>query len=252
LPLKWALAAKDAMKYFVSLFLFSFSAMASVPHMEIECPEFDPKVALELEPSKKYFSDSVRSRVIWEKASNDELIKFAQQFEINQVQIQLSNNSILAKKIGAPIVYSMKYYRAKYFGRENHLTTHHVPAEVTFKTPQGYLAGDSRGEFGGELVFVDLAGNVSILQNMNVKDIYKLNFGYVITEGLSHMSSDNGMVYLVTFKQNKPEVSKLFGLLGSPKSSLKMKSGDLLIHSREGSQLLKSDGSFIRVQCKGS
>ena len=87
---------------------------------------------------------------------------------------------------------------------------------------------------------------------MNVEDIYEFKFGYAVTEGLSHMSSNNGMLYLVTFLNKKPHLSKLFGLIGAPESSLKLANGDLLINSREGSQILKSDGSLVRVSCKSS
>ncbi|KPV98304.1 hypothetical protein AN214_00065 [Pseudoalteromonas sp. P1-9] len=247
-----ALAAKESMKYFFILFFCSFYSLASVPKEKIHCPEYNETLALELEPNKKYFKDTVRARVESVEATDAEIFNFVEQFGENERRIKLTSNESLANEIGATIVYSMEYYRDKYFGRKNHLTTHHVPAAVTYKTPYGYLAGDSQGEFGGELVFVDNSGSVQLIQDMNVEDIYEFKFGYVVTEGLSHMSSDNGMLYLVTFLNKKPHLTKLFGLIGAPKSSLKLANGDLLINSREGSQILKSDGSLVRVSCKGS
>ena len=158
----------------------------------------------------------------------------------------------MAREIGAPIVYSMEYYREKYFGQRNHITIHHVPAAVTYETPFGYLAGDSQGEFGGELVFIGNSGEAELVKDMNVEDIYKFNFGYVVTAGLSHITNDAGSLYLITFLNRKPQITKLFGFIGAPQSSLKMSNGDLLINSRNGSQILKSDGSLIRVLCVSS
>ncbi|OUL58800.1 hypothetical protein [Pseudoalteromonas ulvae] len=240
------------MKYFLILFFCSFYSLASVPYEQIHCPEYNEALALELEPNKKYFTDTVRARVESTEATDAEVYNFVKQFGENERKIKLRSNELLANEIGATVVYSMKYYRDKYFGRKNQLTTHHVPAAVTYKTPYGYLAGDSRGEFGGELVFVDSSGSVKLIQDMNVEDIYQFEFGYVVTEGLSHMSSNNGMLYLVTFVNEKPQLSKLYGLIGSPKSSLKLANGELLVNSREGSQVLSNDGSLFRVSCKGS
>jgi hypothetical protein len=237
------------MIHFLSLFLITISSNATAPYIKMTCPEFDQSHALKLEPDKKYFNDSVRVRVDSKESTLKELEEFHQQFKSTQRPILLSNNESLAKKIGAPIVYSMTYHRAKYFGQKTHLTTHHVPAAVAFKTPQGYLAGDSRGEFGGELVFIDHEDNVNILQDINIEDIYKFGFGYVITAGLAHKQRNNGAIYLVTFNKNKPEISKLFNLLGAPKSSIKLPNGNLFINSQNGSELLKSDGSLYRIHC---
>jgi hypothetical protein len=240
------------MKYLFSLLFFSFFSIASEPIAQMECPEYLEEVALKLEPNKKYFRDTVRARVESKEASDAEIFSFIKQFGENERRIKLTSNELLAKEIGAPIVYSMQYYREKYFGQKNHLTIHHVPAAVTYKTPLGYLAGDSQGEFGGELVFVNNSGVVELIQDMNMEDIYKFDFGYVVTAGLSHMSSDSGVLYLITFLNGKPQIIKLFGLIGSPKTSLKLSNGDLLINSRNGSQVLKSDGSLIRVSCVSS
>jgi hypothetical protein len=251
-PHNLLLAAKEIMKYFLIVFFCSFYSLASVPDEKIHCLEYNENIALELEPDKKYFRDTVRARVESVEATDAEIYNFVKQFGENERSIKLTNNESLANEIGATIVYSMEYHRDKYFGRPNHLTTHHVPATVIYKTPYGYLAGDSRGEFGGELIFVDNSDAVQLIQDMNVEDIYKFEFGYVVTEGLSHMSSNNGMLYLVTFSDGKPHISKLYGLIGAPSSSFKLPNGNLLINSRDGSQILKKDGSLVRVSCNGS
>lgn len=233
------------------VFLITLNAHSNSYYEEIHCPDFDESTAIQLEPEKSYFKDKVRTRATVEKVSDEQLIEFHKQFEVHERPIELSLNKELASQVGAKVVYTMRYYREKYRSAKNHITTHDIVAPIAFETSHGYLAGDSRGEFGGELVFVDKSGGVEILKDMNVEDIYKFSFGYVITEGLSHMMSNNGSIYLVHFAQGQPEITKLHGLIGAPKSSLKLLSGDLLINTAHGSQLLKRDGSLIRVKCVG-
>ncbi|RTE86960.1 hypothetical protein [Aliidiomarina sp. B3213] len=235
--------------YIFSLLLSSLLSAPPEPIAQMECPEFVEEVALELEPNKQYFRDTVRARVERREVSDAELFNFFKQFGENERKIKLASNELLANEIGAPIVYSMEYYQEKYFGLENHLTIHHVPAAVTYQTPFGHLAGDSQGEFGGELVFVNNSGVVELIQDMNVEDIYKFDFGYVVTAGLRHMGSDRGTLYLVTFLDGEPQITTLFGLIGAPETSLKLSNGDLLINSRDGSQVLRTDGSLERVSC---
>ena len=224
----------------------------SAPAKTINCPPFEPALARQLEPNKYYFNDTVRVRVEHETANHEQLAEFARQFAIDERPLKFSKNEIMAKEIGAPVVYTMQYYRDKYFGRPDHLTTHHVPAQVAYETPFGFLAGESRGEFGGELVFISSSGDVELIADMNLEDIYQFEFGYVITEGLSHMQSDKGTLWLVTFKDGKPKLTELFGLLGAPRSSVKLSNGELLINSKTGSQLLTKSGSLQRVRCSNS
>lgn len=234
------------------LTLFPLLISASEPFHVINCPEFDEELAKQLEPNKQYFNDNVRVRINIEPATDEEIYQFLKQFELSQRQIKLTNNKQLAADIGAPLVYTMQYHRDKYFGRPNHITTHHVPANVVYRTPHGILAGQSRGEFGGELVFIDNNDDVTILQDINVEDIYQFDFGYVVTSGLNHMTSDQGMTYLVTFLNDQPHITKFIGLIGAPKTSLKLKNGDLLINSKAGDQVLRKDGSLIRVNCSAN
>ncbi|QHJ13814.1 hypothetical protein FX988_04094 [Paraglaciecola mesophila] len=234
------------------LFLVSFYSHSNSYYEEISCPAFDESTAIQLEPEKSYFKDDVRHRATVEKVTGEQLLDFHKQFVMHERPIQLSLNKELANQLRVKVVYRMRYYREKYRSAKNHITTHDIVAPVVFETQYGLLAGDSRGEFGGELVFIDKGGEVQILQDMNVEDIYKFSFGYVITEGLGHMMSNNGAIYLVHFVQGKPEIEKLHGLIGAPKSSLKLLSGDLLINTDHGSQLLKRNGALIRVRCVDS
>ena len=72
-------------------------------------------------------------------------------------------------------------------------------------------------------------------------------FGLVVTSGLAHMMSNEGEVNLIT---NQFKLTKLFSLIGMPKSSWKLDNGDLLINSYpSGSQVLTKLGYLKRVEC---
>lgn len=187
------------MRLLLLLLFMSVYSHSNSYYEEVSCPAFDESTAIQIEPEKGYFKDEVRHRTVVERVSEEQLLYFHKQFEMHERPIQLSLNKELANQLGVKVVYRMKYYREKYRSAKNHITTHDIVAPVVFETPHGLLAGDSRGEFGGELVFIDKTGEVQILKDMNVEDIYKFSFGYVVTEGLSHMMSNNGSIYLVQF-----------------------------------------------------
>ncbi len=109
------------------------------------------------------------------------------------------------------------------------------------------LAGSNNGEFGGELVLIDANDRVVLIGEMNVEDIYEMPFGLVVTSGIAHMMSNEGEVNLIT---NQFKLTKLFSLIGMPKSSWKLNTGDLLINSYpSGSQVLTKSGYLKRVEC---
>jgi len=109
------------------------------------------------------------------------------------------------------------------------------------------LVGTNNGEFGGELVLINANDKVVLIGEMNVEDIYEMPFGLVVTSGLAHMMSNEGEVNLIT---NQFKLIKLFRLIGMPKSSWKLKNGDLLINSYpSGSQVLTKSGYLKRVEC---
>lgn len=226
------------------------AAQASDIISTIACPEYDETTAIQLEPEKSYFHDTERYRNEILDASETDIKAFIAPFAMDERPVQLGLNDTLASQLGAKVVYSMTTAQRQYDTNKIELVRRDIPAPVVYNTPYGYLAGDSRGEFGGELVFVDHKGQVSIIASINLEDIYRFSFGYVVTEGLAHLSFDTGMLHLITFNEGKPEIAPLYGLLGSPQASQKLMNGDLLIKSRMGEQLLRTDGSLIRVHCE--
>lgn len=238
------------MRLLLSLLLMTSATQASHIISTITCPEYDETIAIQLEPEKSYFHDTEHYRNEILDASEADIKTFIAPFAMDERPVQLSLNETLASQLGAKVVYSMTTAQRQYDTNKIELVRQDIAAPVVYHTPHGYLAGDSRGEFGGELVFVDRAGQVNIIASMNLEDIYRFSFGYVVTEGLAHLSFDTGMLQLITFREGKPEIAPLYGLLGSPIASQMLMNGDLLIKSRTGEQVLRTDGSLIRVRCE--
>jgi hypothetical protein len=81
---------------------------------------------------------------------------------------------------------------------ERHITSIPQVPGVGIPLEGGYLMGSDRGEWGGELVFLDSEGNRLILLRDNVCGIYRMAFGIVAVTGVSHLGSSHGAVYQVS------------------------------------------------------
>ena len=123
--------------------------------------------------------------------------------------------------------------------------------QVAVKVWNGWLTGSDRGEWGGELVFVDASGNPEILLNDNIHNIYKTDNGAIVIAGLSHMLSNNGRIYLITKNGTSVDYRILFGLDGAPEESWMTSAGEIYINTSYGASVLKTDGTLERVLCEG-
>lgn len=125
-----------------------------------------------------------------------------------------------------------------------------IVPDIIFETDFGTLLGTDRGEWGGELLMVDENRKLAVLAQMNVEDIYQMPFGIIVISGLAHMTFNSGEVSLV---EPNLKVSSLFKLVGAPKSSWLLPTGDLLINSYDqGSQVITTDGDMKRVVCRAN
>ena len=124
--------------------------------------------------------------------------------------------------------------------------------ELAIKVENGWLTGSDRGEWGGELVFIDEEGNSSILLNTNIEDIYRLGELTIATTGLAHMGMNTGAVYKLELnKSSNWEATPWIKLPGVPRSSWFVETGELLLNTlRGGSILLSEDGSMRMAECK--
>ena len=137
-------------------------------------------------------------------------------------------------------------------GFPQHVETVHP--NIGLWTQHGMLFGSDRGEFGGELVFQTGHGspeNYQYLYAANIEDLFVMPYGIVATTGYFHLDSDFGDLLIVTFdKIGVPSVKKLYTLPGGVRSSWVTKDNQLLVNTRSGSYLLKSENELVKVECK--
>jgi hypothetical protein len=242
------------MRYFLILFaLISINCIAE-PINELLCPKFDDERAKQFDPERVYIKDTVRRYPERKYYSYDEFyesIKNIPDIMEGKALIEL-DDTLIAETLSL-VAFKLTYNDRSYHDKDNNqwaITTELSVPHVQYKTQFGVLSGSNRGEFGGELIFVNKSSTINRLAEINVEDIYIFSSGYIVTSGLAHMSSNHGEVYFVSFKNEEIKIQKIHGLLGAPKNSLKISSKEILINSRDGSQVLNIDGSLRTVQCK--
>lgn len=124
--------------------------------------------------------------------------------------------------------------------------------ELALKVENGWLTGSNRGEWGGELVFIDEDGNSNIVLNTNVEDIYRLGELTLATTGLAHLGINNGKIYKLELSKGGNWIATPWiKLPGVPRSSWFVETGELLINTlRGGSILLSENGSMRMAECR--
>lgn len=132
------------------------------------------------------------------------------------------------------------------------MVEHRTPLEqipdMALKVDRGWLVGSSRGEWGGELVFIDEEGVTKKVLSANVEDIYKLGGAVISTTGLAHLGGNNGMIYKFSRDENDNWIAdEWIKLPGSPVSSWFVETGELLINVHIGGTLLLSKDGTMRV-----
>ncbi len=123
--------------------------------------------------------------------------------------------------------------------------------DLALKVTGGWLVGASRGEWGGEIVFIGDDGTQAKVLSANVEDIYQLGNEIIATTGLAHLGSNSGMIFKLFRDENNEWVAKEWiNLPGAPQSSWFVESGELLINVlRGGSILLSEDGAMRLAPC---
>ncbi len=118
--------------------------------------------------------------------------------------------------------------------------------DVALRVEDGWLAGSSRGEWGGELVFVADDGQRTYVLKENVKDLFKLGERYIAVTGYSHIITSYGHVYEITSVESGRWSGELWRALpGTPRSCGKLQSGSVFISTFGGGDIILSkDGTF--------
>lgn len=223
------------MKYYTIIaLLLSFNSFANI-FVKMNCGSYEPTK----HPNKKVFKGTVKSEVtevgvkeFFETAHNDS----------KQIMWKLE---LLDRATGK---YKKSFPRTSPYSDEQTAIEHQIiQPHVVINLGEKTITGSNNGEFGGELLLIDENDKITLIERMNVEDIFEMPFGLVITSGLAHLSWNYGDVHFIN---SDFEIEKLYSLVGMPESSWQLENGDLLINSYpSGSQILTKNGYMKRVQC---
>ena len=113
------------------------------------------------------------------------------------------------------------------------------------KVEDGYLVGSDKGEWGGEITFIDVQGDSNVVVGKNTEAIYQTPQGIVAVTGLAHLSSNEGLIYKVTKDaQGKWGAKKWRALPGAPVFSCLLKDGNLFVSCFGGIVLISPSGEM--------
>lgn len=123
--------------------------------------------------------------------------------------------------------------------------------DVALKIDDGWFTGIDRGEWGGELAYIDSEGNAyPILRRDNIYDLHATNVGLVALSGMNHMLSHYGFIMKLAKDDGGAWIAqKYMSLPGAPRSSWKTENGELLINTYGGSVILTHDGELEMASC---
>jgi HEAT repeat protein len=123
---------------------------------------------------------------------------------------------------------------------------------IALRVDDGWLVGSDRGEFGGELAYVDDKGVSQTFLDENVEDIYRLGPRLVAVTGLAHMGIDHGLLYELARGADGRWTAKPWRTLPSaPGSSWFVPSGELQVNSYHGvSVLIDPAGAMRMAPCR--
>ncbi len=122
---------------------------------------------------------------------------------------------------------------------------------VALRTDDGWLVGSNRGEWGGELMFIDAKQHVEQLLEVNVEDIYRLGDRYVAVTGIAHLSINNGLLLeLSRSATGEWSTQPWRALPGAPATSYLLSSGELLVNVLGGGSIVVDvDGNMRMAAC---
>lgn len=116
------------------------------------------------------------------------------------------------------------------------------------KVEDGYLVGSNRGEWGGEITFVDTSGDSFVIARENTNAIYQTTYGILAVTGLAHMSANSGFIQKVyRGGDGRWIATKWRALPGAPRSSWLLRDGRLLINCFGGIVLVSADGEMTSL-----
>lgn len=133
---------------------------------------------------------------------------------------------------------------------ERHETPRKQVPDAALQVPDGWLLGGDRGEWGGELVFLDRAGRQKTLIDGNIRGIARLGPRIVAVGGLAHLSSNRGRVYEVARDEKGRWSARPWRVLpGAPSGSSLRPDGRWVLDTNGGTVVLAPDGALMMATC---
>ena len=135
------------------------------------------------------------------------------------------------------------------------LMEHRQPIEqvpdVALRVDGGWLAGSSRGEWGGELMFVGDDGRFQRILGDNVEDIYRLGTRIVATTGLAHLGLNHGaLVEITRDSEGRWHATTWRVLPGAPAASFLVAPHGLMVRTvGGGAVVIDADGGMRMADC---
>ncbi|MBQ4810261.1 HEAT repeat domain-containing protein [Pseudoalteromonas luteoviolacea] len=128
-----------------------------------------------------------------------------------------------------------------------------VPRNITpafaAKFQGRWLVGDSRGEFGGELMSFVKSDKTKIILKENIEDVYVIgDYAYAVT-GLAHGFSNLGMIFKIQMTKQGYVVAPFYRLPGAPNASWKLNDGAIFIKVGEGAVIFHPETGLKMADC---
>jgi len=115
---------------------------------------------------------------------------------------------------------------------------------------EGWFLGGNRGEWGGELAFVDRRGRQAIVLDDNVAAIARVGQRIVAVSGLAHLFMNHGIVReIAKDAQGRWSTRPWRVLPGSPSQATSLSDGRLWIRTNAGDVALSADGRLSMIAC---
>ncbi|TQF70155.1 HEAT repeat domain-containing protein [Pseudoalteromonas luteoviolacea] len=120
---------------------------------------------------------------------------------------------------------------------------------VAAKFQGQWLVGDSRGEFGGELMSFATDSKAHIILKENIEDVYVIgDYAYAIT-GLAHGVSNLGMIFKIQMTKQGFVIVPFYRLPGAPNTSWKLNDGAIFIKVGAGAVIFHPETGLKVADC---
>ena len=128
-----------------------------------------------------------------------------------------------------------------------------IPSSWLRLSPNGYLLGTDRGEWGGELVFRDAVGATHTLLHANTQGIVRMPFGIVAVTGVAHLTINYGFLYVVDFEPGRMPIQRRWkSLPGAPRRMGVLENGNLFVSCVGGDVVVTSAGEMLAADAKNT